>query len=241
MRSLFLSLLLALPSLAGEHQRFLLPVGPAGRPSTVHAYLFNSGRETIRIVDQGGLSHQAQPDLGAVALEAGANAAINGGPFTPEGEPIGLTIADGRAVGSPLNTGAVLWVENGKAGMSPAPSYDFKANHPSQLLQAGPLLIVEGAAVEGLDASRYHRRSLILTDGADLWAIAYVPGATLEGLAKTLTKPGAFPAFRPKTVLALDGGSSSGLWLRRESGQQFYLREISKIRNCLVIVPRNQG
>lgn len=241
MRVFFLSLLLALPTLAGEHLRFLLPVGPAGRSSTVHAYVFNSKRETFRVVDQGGLSHQTQPDLGAAALEAGAAAGINGGPFAPGGEPLGLVIADGRASGAATINGGVIWEEGGKAALSPAASYDFKNTHPSQLLQTGPFLVLEGVVAEGLDASRYHRRSLILTDGGDLWAIAYVPGATLDGLAKALAKPGAFPAFRAKTVLNLDGGSSSGLWIRRENGQQFYLREISKIRNCLVVVPRNQG
>jgi hypothetical protein len=246
MRALFLLLLLMLPARAGEHLRFLLPVGPGGRPSTAHAYVFNSRRETIRLVDQGGVSHQAHLNLGAAALSARASAGVNGGPFDSHGTPLGLFIADGKAVGiasgsGPLGGGGVLWEEAGKIGISPSEGFDFEGTHASQLLQAGPFLIANGAAKEGLQASTFHRRTVVLTDGADLWAIAYVPGATLEGLARALAKPGAFPAFRPKTVLNLDGGSSSGLWLRRENGQQFYLREISKIRNCLVIVPKIQG
>lgn len=245
MRALLLFLLLALPALGGEHLRFLLPIGPGGRPSTAHAYVFNSRRETIRMIDQGGLSHPLHPDLGAAAAAARANAGVNGGPFDPQGEPVGLFIADGKAIGVALSPDAipsgVLWEEEGKIGISPSRDYNFKGTLASQLLQVGPFLIQDGAVTEGLQASRYHRRTLILTDGADLWAIAYVPGATLDGLAKALAKPGAFPAFRPKIALNLDGGSSSGMWIRRENGQQFYLREISRVRNCLVIVPKNQG
>jgi hypothetical protein len=241
MRALLLFLLLALPTMAGEHLRFLLPVGPGGRPSTLHAYVFNSRRETIRVIDQGGLTHQTNPDLGAAALEAGAAAGVNGGPSDIRGEPLGLLIGDGRMAGAATASGGVLWEETGKIGLSPAATYDFKGTHAAQLLQAGPFLLADGAVAAGLDASRYHRRTLVLTDGAELWAIAYVPAATLDGLARALAKPGAFPAFRPKTVLNLAGGSASGLWLRRENGQQFYLREISKVRNFLVVVPRNQG
>lgn len=245
MHAFLLSLLLVVPALAGEHQRFLLPVGPGGRPATVHAYVFNSRQETIRVIDQGELSHQAHPDLGAAALELGAKAGVNGGPFDSHGEPLGLFIADGKPVGVAQNStaapGGVLWEEGGKMSISPSAGFDFKGTHAGQLLQAGPVLIANGAVQEGLQASKYSRRTLVLTDGADLWALAYVPSATLDGLARALVKPGAFPTFLPKAVLNLDGGASSGLWLRRENGQQFYLREISKIRNCLVIVPKNQG
>ena len=245
MRPLLLSLLLSIPAVAGEHLHSLLPVGPGGRPSTVHAYVFNSGKETIRVIDQGGITHQTHADLGAAAHAAGASAGVNGGFFDPQGNPLGHFIADGKGVGvstasSPLTSG-LIWSDGTKIGTARSTSFDFKASEATHLLQAGPFLIENGIPVRGLEAARFARRTIILTDGGKLWALAYVPSATLEGLATALAKPGAFPSFTPKMVLNLDGGASSGLWIKRENGQQFYLREISKVRNFLIVVPRNQS
>jgi hypothetical protein len=245
MRSLLLSLLLSIPAVAGEHLRFLLPVGPGDRPSTAHAYVFNSGKETIRVVDQGGITQQTHADLGAAAHAAGASAGVNGGFFDPQGNPLGHFVADGKSVGistasSPLTSG-LIWSDGRKIGTARTTSFDLKASEFTQLLQAGPFLIENGAPVGGLETAKFSRRTIILTDGGKLWALAYVPSATLDGLAHALAKPGAFPSFSPKVVLNLDGGASSGLWIKRENGQQFYLREISKVRNFLIVVPRNQS
>lgn len=245
MRSLLLSWLLLLSARGGEHRYFQLPVGPGGRASTVHAYVFNSGQEAIRVIDQGGIGKQAHADLGAAAASVGANAGANGGFFDPEGNPLGTFVADGKKIGAPSApdslTSGVIWTDGRKTGLSRSKAFDFTAAKATQLLQAGPFLIENGAVVGGLEASRFARRTIILTDGGKLWAIAYVPGATLAGLAEALARPGAFPSFLPQAILNLDGGGSSGIWIKRPNGHPFYLHEISKVRNFLVVVPKNQG
>ncbi len=245
MRSFFLLLLLAASARGGEHRHFLLPVGPGGRSATVHAYVFDAGRETLRVLDQGGLEQQSFPDLGAAAAAAGANAGVNGGFFLPDGSPLGRFTADGKHSGSPDRSGGrsagLLWSDGRKTGISRSAGFDFEAPGLTQVLQGGPFLIENGQAAAGLDASRFTRRTLVLTDGGKLWALAYVPGATLDGLARALAQPDACPFFQPRTALNLDGGSASGLWIKRQNGQAFYLREISKVRNFLVVIPKDQG
>lgn len=245
MRTLFLSLLFLATARGGEHRHFQLPVGPDGRESTLHAYVFSSSQETFRVIDQGALDQQAFADLGIAARERGAFAGVNGGFFDSQGNPHGRLIADGKGIGElalgDLAANGLIWSDGRQTGASLSASYDFKAHQTTQLLQAGPVLIDAGAASSGLDASRYSRRTIVLTDGGKLWALGFVPGATLDGLAKALSKPGAFPPFQPKFVLNLGGGSASGLWIKRPEGHSFYLREISKVRNFLVVVPINQG
>lgn len=244
MRALLTSLLLLAAAQAGEHRYFQLPVGPGGRPSTVHAYIFNSAKETFQVIDQGSLENQLYRDLGDAAQAAGANAAVNGGAFDLQGNPVGLFIANGKEAGSASSgspTGGLVWSDGNHTGAARSVNFDFKASTATQLLQSDPLLIENGEPVKGLDNARFTRRTVVLTDGGSQWALAYSPGATLEGLAMALAKPGAFLPFRPKFALNLDGGSSSGLWLKRQNGNSFYLHEISKLRNFLVVVPRNQG
>ncbi|MCW1913784.1 phosphodiester glycosidase family protein [Luteolibacter sp. GHJ8] len=245
MRLLLAMLALVLPAGAGDHRRIDLPIGPGGRATTIHCYVFNSDVETFRVIDQGGLTSQNSTNLGAACAAINATAGVNGSYFTPEGEPLGLMIAGGKSTGSPalagVLTSGVLWSDGPRGAIARSKQFDLAHTKAKDLLQAGPFLIENGAAVKGLEAKRFARRTIVMTDGGKQWAIAYVPGATLAGLANVLAMPGAFPHFPLKTVLNLDGGGSSGLWIRKENDQLFYLREISKVRNFLVIVRRNQG
>jgi uncharacterized protein YigE (DUF2233 family) len=245
MRLLLTILALLIPALGGEHRHFELAAGPGGRTATAHAYVFNSRDEVFRVIDQGGTVMQANENLGAACAAAGAIAGVNGGFFSPEGAPLGLMIAGGKQVGSPLLTGSltsgVVWSDDHRNGIARAKSFDLAHPRATNLLQAGPFLLEKGRVVTGLDAKKFARRTIVMTDGGNQWAIAYVPGATLDSLARALAAPGAFPHFQPKTVLNLDGGASSGIWIRREHGQSFYLREISRVRNFLVVVRKNKA
>jgi hypothetical protein len=245
MRALLLSLLSLLPVSGGEHRHFELSVSPGGRAATMHAYVFNSDHEVFQVIDQGELAGEPRLTLGDACNAAHATAGINGGPYDPQDQPLGLLIAGGKHSGTPSMTdgvtSGVVWSDGRRIGIARSAAFDFSLPGISQLLQAGPFLVEDSKAVSGLEAARFSRRTLLLTDGGSRWAIAFVPSATLHGLAEALARPGAFPPFQPKTVLNLDGGSSSGFWIDRENGQSFYLREISKVRNFLVVVRKNQG
>jgi uncharacterized protein YigE (DUF2233 family) len=245
MRLLLTILAVAVPALGGEHQRFELVTGPGGRPTTAHAYIFDSRDEVFRVIDQGGIAAQASEDLGTACVSNGAMAGVNGGFFNPQGDPLGLMIAGGKKVGSlDLNgslTSGVVWSDGQQNGIARAKAFDLTHPRATNLLQAGPFLLEKGAPVTDLDSKKFARRTIVMNDGGTRWGIAYVPGATLDGLAKALAQPGAFPHFPLRTVLNLDGGGSSGLWIRKENGQLFYLHEISKVRNFLVVVRRHKG
>lgn len=240
-----LSLLTLLPASGGQHRHFELSVGPGGRAATVHAYVFSSDHEAFQVIDQAAPVPQPHLTLGDACLAANATAGVNGGPFDSRDQPLGLLIAGGKHSGAPALGGSltsgVIWSDGKKNGMARAAAFDFSIAGISQLLQAGPFLMEDSKPVAGLEVARFSRRTIVLTDGGSQWAIAFIPSATLHGLADTLARPGAFPPFQPKMVLNLDGGGSCGFWVDRENGQSFYLREISKVQNFLVVVRKNQG
>lgn len=234
-------LLCLLPSFAGEHLRFDLAVAPGGRVTTMHAYVFDAREETLRVVR----ASDGADELRSVCRSRGALAGINGGFFDSTGAPLGLVVSEGRRMGRPglasgLTSG-VLSVSGGTPSLSRAKDHAFGDPSVSDLLQAGPFLVRERQAVTELQPSRYARRSLILTDGNHRWALAYVPSATLDGIAKTLAAPGGFPPFQPTTVLNLGGATSSGFWVRRPADLDFYLREVVKLPNFVIVVPRQQA
>lgn len=240
--SKFLPLLLLGGPLSAQYAQFSLPVGAGAREGTIHLFLFDTRSVTLKVIDQGGLQDQAHANLGEAMKVYRCAAGCNGGSFSPAGEPLGLAIADGRTTGtvnllSSLTSG-VLHLDGTRLRLTRSKAY-FAANPtlPNQLLQAGPFLVENGRTVAGLDAANYSRRSFILTDGGHRWAIGYCPSTSLSQLAATLADPKSFPNFNVATALHLDGGSSSGLWIRTDH-QPFYLREIKPVRNFLGIITK---
>lgn len=237
-RTLLLFLILVGP-VAAQYAQFTLPVGPSGRNGTIHLYLFDSRSFTLKVIDQGGLSDQTYKNLDGAMQSLGCVAGCNGGFFTPEGLPLGLSVADGKAfgsknLGSSLTSG-VLFLDGTRIHLKRSKSY-FAANPklPRQLLQSGPFLVENGKKVAGLSTKKFSRRSFILTDGGTRWAIGYCPSTSLDRLAAILAAPKSFKDFKISSALNLDGGSSSGLWVKT-SNQPFYLHEIKSVRNFLGI------
>jgi len=227
---------------AGQQERFEMNIAPGGRAATVFAYVFDDRQETFRMAVRPEKENVTPMTLGTACKEAKALAGINGGFSDFQGEPLGLVMASGQktgkvTLGSALTAGVVV-CEGGVLSLRHSKDYEFSGTKATQLLQTGPFLIDGSKSVADLQSSRYARRSVILTDGAHKWAIAYFPSATLAGLSAALETPGAFKPFTPKTALNLDGGESSGFWTLRPGGYELYLKEIAKVRDFLLIVPR---
>ncbi len=133
---------------------------------------FDEAQWTLRVA--------ANPDrknakgLEAMARDAGAVAACNGGYFTPQFGPIGLEIAGGVRTGeydhqNPLFGGA-LAVKDGRAQL-------FKDNEitddrgMTDLVQCCPRLMEGGLAEKGIGGDERAPRTFVLTDNAGHWAL----------------------------------------------------------------------
>jgi uncharacterized protein YigE (DUF2233 family) len=225
------------PLLGGAVQhRLNLAVG--GQTVRLDIVVFDADRYRLRVIDQP--DPQASGRAMASLMRAhGAAAGINGGFFTPEFQPIGLMIANGRSTGSFTRTsliaGAVLQTTH-------RPRLIW--NHEYQgtqgvvnFLQAGPRLVADQRPVSGLDASKKRPRSFIATDGAKTWAIGTSDTCSLATLATLLATTDSLPGLSVQRALNLDGGRSTALWFRTADGQETSAPSWSTVRNYLAIVP----
>jgi Phosphodiester glycosidase len=198
-----------------------------GAATTVHVAAFPLARVAVRVV------RLERPEtLAAWCRRAGVANAVVGGFFVrPGNEPLGeLRIAGADVAHVPFTApwGALrACVHAGPGGVAIARRPDLPSAPPGDLLQAGPLLVQDGASMvtgaddEGFSAGahqfdsdisdgRHPRCAVALTDD-ELLALACdgrhpdEAGLTLAELADLLVGLGA------RSALNLDGGGSASL------------------------------
>lgn len=210
------------------------------REAVVDVVRFDATDAVLRVVDQGADGEQ---DLAGAMTAAGATAGINGGYFHPDRQPLGLVISGGVTIHpeerARLLSGVLLVFANGSMKLQrvhePRPKLEVR-----EALQAGPFLVDGGQPVAGLENSRAARRSVLATDGVGRWAILIIDRATLAETAGLLATPGVLgDGIQIQRALNLDGGSSTGLWVKGEAGASpRYRPEFGTVRNFLGIFPR---
>ncbi|TLD68616.1 phosphodiester glycosidase family protein [Phragmitibacter flavus] len=200
---------------------------------------FDSKRCTLRVVDQPSAS--AAVDLGKMAGSiSGALAACNGGYFTPEFAPLGLSITASKRAGKFQRSsllGGLVQVRRGRPMLLWRDEFSDVLGI-TDLVQAGPRLVNGGLAVKGLEAVRSRPRTFIMTDNDGKWAIGTCRYVTLRQLSDLLSIKGIITELEVDRALNLDGGRSTALWWKESSGKVRYRREFTHVRNFLVVVPR---
>ncbi|HEX7262263.1 MAG TPA: phosphodiester glycosidase family protein, partial [Luteolibacter sp.] len=134
--------------------------------------------------------------------------------------------------------GSGVWYENRSGNVAITRREKIgRAGAPSmrELIQAGPLLVENGRAVNGLEATKVSARTVIWSDGGSGWWIGRSSPCTLAALARALAE---WPA---RHALNLDGGRSSELWISEKlAGSPVFRRPPwnRPVRNFLVLVAK---
>jgi hypothetical protein len=205
---------------------------------------FDNRSHRLRVIDQAGGPGSQFADAASAARSGKGLAAVNGGFFTPDGEPLGRVIACGKRTGawnSVTSLGSGLWHADpaGRSAISRRETLGRAgADAMHELLQAGPMLMENGRAVEGLDSNKTSARTMILWDGGTRWWIGRSSPATLAQVAAVLAE-GGIPGWKVRHALNLDGGRSSELWVSPEvSGGPLARRPAwnRPVRNFLVLI-----
>lgn len=209
-------------------------VGSGFGAATVHHVRFHPKTHTFAVMD----NPTGDFSLATAAQKRGAAAAVNGGYFHPDRTPLGLVVRQGVKLHdferAKLLSGLVVVT---RRGISLPRAASFKPGGDiREALQAGPFLVEDGAPVAGLNATRVAARTVVVADAGGHFGFVVCRSATLAETARILATAAYFPGGRITRALNLDGGSSTGLWVRSES--PFYLREFKDVRNYLAIVPR---
>lgn len=211
----------------------------SGAASTkLNLIFFDAKQCTMKVVDRAKKADALS--LAKTLQGTGALAGCNGGYFTPEFQPLGLVVSQGKRAGiferSSL-LGGLLMVRKGKPMLLWRDEFT-EVSGITDLLQAGPRLVNGGKSVAGLEALRRRPRTILLTDNNGLWAMGTSGWVTLREISDILATPGVITEFAVERALNLDGGSSCGLWWKDAAGREHSEHESATVRNFLVIVPK---
>ena len=204
---------------------------------------FNSETHTFRVVDNGGGDSPIFPDLVTALNKNGCLAGVNGGFFLKDDAPSGLMVASGNETGKfgsgSLLSGVLLSSGNRNPYVLRRAEYSGSKYKPTDLIQAGPFLVDQGATVRGLSAENARRRTFVVHDGGQWFGIGLSDSLTLAELGEVLASPGFSPSRKIHRSLNLDGGTSSGFYLNRgERSEPIHVEPFKKVRNFVGIVPR---
>ncbi len=227
------TVLAALPAPAGLEFREVR-LGSGFGATTLYHVRFDPKTHTFAVMD----NPDGDFSLATAARKRGALAAVNGGYFHPDRTPLGLVVRQGVTIHSleraRLLSGLVVAT---RKGIILPRAVGFKLTPDvREALQAGPFLIENGKPVAGLNASRVAARTVVVADAAGRFGFVVCRSATLAEMAATLSSAEHFPGGKVTRALNLDGGSSTGLWVR--GARPFYLCEFKDVRNYLAIVAR---
>jgi len=177
---------------------------------------FDSRTHCLKVIDQKDGPGSSFPTSMDAANSLGGLMAINGGFFTPDGNPLGLVISDAKSTGgwnaaSSLGSGIYRINSSGRASISRRSSRSAVSNS-QELLQSGPLLIENSSAVRGLDSGKSALRSIILTDGESRWWVGKTSSCSLADLGRALAVSSP-TSWKIRYALNLDGGRSTDLFI----------------------------
>lgn len=207
------------------------------RAVTLHVVLFDLKKCTLTVVD----NPDGSETLGDAMKKRGALAGVNGGYFHPDRKPLGLVISDASIVHpierAKLLSGYVIVMDGEPILLRFSEFPTNRLNLPQQALQAGPFLVDRGRAVPGLNAARAAERTVALADTGGIRALLVSGPVTLAEMSQILVTAPVLPGSTIRRALNLDGGSSTGMWIKAEP-EPFYLREGKDVRNYLAVTPR---
>ena len=219
-----------------EHRYIVVEESATGERVSVELALLSTKSLKLRVIDQ---PSEPRNDLTEIAPREKCLAAVNGGYFTPEYTPIGLRIVDRKTV-APLQRARLLSgvLAGSGRGVQLLRVREFSdATKWDAAIECGPFLVDAGQRVNGLESSRFARRTFAAVARDDRLALGFCSDVTLANLSKILTAPLAddFTIWR---ALNLDGGSSSAFWFKRRDGSAFSISEEKSVRDFLAVVAR---
>lgn len=205
---------------------------------------FSTKDFTLQVVDQGSdQSARKFSNLRDAMEKTGCTAGLNGGFYGTDFKALGGVWQNGKQVSPIANssrkglTSGVIW--SGTGGIHIVRRENFKSSPGvKQAIQTGPMLISNGATVSGLSKERPRPRSFVLTDWKGNWMIGTSSSVTLNDLSQILDSPKVFTDMTVNRAINLDGGRSTGFYLKQDNGKVTYYQEWAHVRNFLGIVPK---
>lgn len=211
-----------------------------GRSLKLTFVIFSPHQYSLRVIDNRAANDTGRfPRLRMAMKSLDAAAGCNGGFFEqhPFG-PFGLMIADGVHAGAfdPQSwMKGLIVVRDGELRFEAAETFQDVPG-VSHALQAGPWLVREGKPAANSDARRA-KRTFVCRDNTGQWALGVSDPCTLGQLAAALGSDDVASALAVQDALNLDGGPSTGLWVRGDS-EPYSLPEQWTVQNYVGLFPK---
>ncbi|MBI2343816.1 MAG: phosphodiester glycosidase family protein [Deltaproteobacteria bacterium] len=181
---------------------------------------------------------QQSASVRELAERTKARVAINGGFFSPELQPLGLRIQNGKRR-TPLKSTS-WWGIFSLEGTTPhiAPPWAYRPSSQTRMaVQSGPRLIVDGR-VPPLKEGMAERSALCITPEHRIVVAATenapMSTSTLADLLRRATAEGGFAC---RDALNLDGGRSTQLYAR--IGRfRVHVPNLSTVTDAVIVVPK---
>jgi hypothetical protein len=219
-----------------EHRYVVVEHSSSGERASLELAIFSTKSCRLRVVDQ---PSEPRVDLEDAMARGNFLAAVNGGYFDPEYNPIGLLIVDGKVI-APLQKARLLSGVLGATGKKIQISRvaEFSLNQKLEAaVESGPMIVDQGKSVRGLESSKSARRTFAAITSGDKAALGFCSDVTLADLSNILAVV-TIPEFKIQRALNLDGGSSSAFWFKRAGGSAFSIAERKPVRDFVAVVPR---
>lgn len=227
-----------LGSLPGGATAWEREVSTGARALHLSGISFSAKDYSLRVIDN---PPDARKSLASALADGGAVGGVNGGYFHKDFTPLGLVVANGVTIHAferaKLLSG-ILTVQSGRMEILRATSYK-EGGIFQEALQAGPWLVERGAIISGLNAERPARRTVVVTDGKENWAVLVTSPITLAETAQLLALKDLAGNWTVRDALNLDGGSSTMLLAMGERRPLVDIPAFGPVRNYLAIVPRH--
>lgn len=205
-----------------------------GEKATLDLCLFDAEVYQLRVMDNINRMGMHRVERLSYAMSYGQYVAgVNGGFFeVQEFEPCGLQISNGQRTGAfdreRWFTG-VVQVKDGQLALLHRDNFE-DSDAITQLIQTGPWLVRDNATPkEGLGDHRTAARTFICQGKDGRWAIGVCDKALLRDLAAMLQSPEIQEYIEVENALNLDGGPSTGFWMRGKAN----IQEQWPVRNYL--------
>jgi exopolysaccharide biosynthesis protein len=224
------------PAKGLEHRYVVVEHSSSGERASLELAIFSTKSCRLRVVDQ---PSEPRVDLEDVMAHGNFLAAVNGGYFDPEYNPIGLLIVDGKII-APLQKARLLSGVLGATAKKIQISRvaEFSLNQKLEAaVESGPMIVDQAKAVRGLESSKIARRTFAAITSGDKAALGFCSDVTLADLSNILAVV-TIPEFKIQRALNLDGGSSSAFWFKRASKSAFSIAERKPVRDFVAVVPR---
>lgn len=230
-----------LPNEIGTFQQIKFKNNNSDDPTIFYAAIFNQNYHA-KVFQQDGKIQFFANYLDTLSQQQDFIVATNGGFYRPDFTPAGLFIDKGKVVHSVVHDGLLKTciAINKKEKMSLETHVDA-CSHAFYAMQTGPLLVSNGKINEEVEAleQRFahmkdfflpHKRTVLASaENGTIIAIT-TSSTTLSDIAKILQDfPQAFGVNKIKIAIDLDGGSSTGMYVRF-ADQPFYYPEFKHVK-----------